>query len=258
MTPRLVLYLSLICLMLGRVHGAVAADRLLVFAAASVKTALDEIAEGWRRGVGVEVSISYAGSPALARQIENGAPADLFISADHDWMDHLDRRGLVRRETRGDLLANRLVLVAPAGVAPALRIAPEFPLAAALGDGRLAMANVDSVPAGKYGRAALERLGVWTSVRHRTVQAENVRAAALYVSRKEAPLGIVYRTDALADPRLAVVDTFPADSHPPILYPAALVATSRHPRAMALLDYLRSDAARAAFERQGFTVLPGS
>jgi molybdate transport system substrate-binding protein len=228
---------------------------VLVFAAASLKDALDEIAAQVRRATGKRVAISHAASSALARQIEAGAPADLIVSADRDWMDYLAQRNLIRAGTRSDLLGNRLVLIAPAGSAADVAIAPGFPLARLLGDGRLAMANTAAVPAGRYGKAALEALGVWPSVAGRLAQAENVRVALLLVARGEAPLGIVYRTDAAADPSVRVAGVFPEGTHPPIIYPVALTTASANPDAVALLAYLRSADARTAFERQGFAVL---
>jgi molybdate transport system substrate-binding protein len=233
---------------------AVAQD-LTVFAAASLKNALDEVNGLWAKTGKPAARLSYAASSALARQIEAGAPADLFISADLDWMGYLDRKGLVRAGTRKDLLGNAIVLIAPRDSAASLAIGPGMSLTSALGDGRLAMANVDSVPAGKYGKAALEKLGAWEGVKNRVAQAENVRAALLLVSRGEAPLGLVYATDAAADPGVKIVGKFPADSHPPIVYPAAIVASSKSPEAAAYLAFLRSSAAIAAFERQGFTIL---
>jgi molybdate transport system substrate-binding protein len=233
---------------------AVAQD-LTVFAAASLKNALDEVNGLWAKTGKPAARLSYAASSALARQIEAGAPADLFISADLDWMGYLDRKGLVRAGTRKDLLGNAIVLIAPRDSAASLAIGPGMSLTSALGDGRLAMANVDSVPAGKYGKAALEKLGAWEGVKNRVAQAENVRAALLLVSRGEAPLGLVYATDAAADPGVKIVGKLPADSHPPIVYPAAIVASSKSPEAAAYLAFLRSSAAIAAFERQGFTIL---
>jgi molybdate transport system substrate-binding protein len=226
----------------------------VVFAAASLKNALDAVNEAWRRETGKSVRISYAASSALARQIEQGAPAHIFVSADTDWMDYLDGRGLIDRATRGDLLGNRLVLISPAAAARPLEPTPGFDLAGALGDGRLAMANVDAVPAGKYGKAALEKLGVWTKVAPRVAQTENVRAALLLVSRGEAPLGIVYRTDAIVDANVRIVGTFPNDTHPPIIYPIALTSGATHPDAAAFLAFVRSPTARAIFEAQGFLV----
>jgi molybdate transport system substrate-binding protein len=225
---------------------------VLVFAAASLKTALDAIAGEWRAGTGGRATISYAASSTLAKQIENGAPADLFISADQDWMDYLQQRKLIDPKTRVDLLGNSLVLIAPADSPARVAIAPGFALAAMLGDGHLAMADPGAVPAGRYGKAALSALGVWQEVAGRIAAAENVRAALLLVARGEAPLGIVYRTDAAAEPSVRIVGTFPPDSHPPIVYPMVLTIASS-PEAPALAAYLRGPAARALFEAQGFT-----
>ena len=228
---------------------------VLVFAAASLKNALDDIAAQYERETGRKVSISYGASNALAKQIEAAAPADLFISADLDWMDYLQTRSLIKPETRGNLLGNRLVLVAPKDSQASIKIAPGFPLVELLGGGRLAMADPKAVPAGRYGRAALESLGVWQAVEPRVAAAENVRAALALVSRGEAPLGIVYQTDAAADRNVRVVGTFPDNTHPPIIYPIALTANSANPDAPAFLDYIRSPAARPLFERQGFSIL---
>ena len=188
------------------------AGDVTVFAAASLKNALDAQARRFEAATGKRVVIAYAGSNALARQIEAGAPADVFVSADTEWMDHVEARKLVVPGTRVDLVGNALVLVAPADSAVSVSIGPSFALAKALGAGRLAMANPDSVPAGKYGRRALESLGVWSSVERQVARADNVRAALALVSRGEAPLGIVYRTDALADPGVRIVGTFPAST----------------------------------------------
>jgi len=230
---------------------ALAAD-VTLFAAASLKEAMDEQAKNFDAATGNKTIVSYGGSNALAKQIESGAPADLFISADLDWVDYLEQRKLLAPGTRANLLRNALVLVAPASSASTLKIGPNFGLAAALGNEKLAMANPDSVPAGKYGKSALEKLGVWPAVAKQVARADTVRAALALVSRGEAPFGIVYRTDALADKGAKIVDTFPGDTHPPIVYPIAIIATSKSPAAKALLDYLRSDAARAAWERYGF------
>src|SRR5262245_13833521 len=246
---------------LGLTAGPAAAQGrdVLVFAAASLKNALDEIAAQWSRETGKKVTISYAASNTLIRQIEQGAPADIFISADLDWMDYGQQKGLIKPETRVNLVGNRLVLIAPKDAGTTLNIQPKFDLAGALEGGRLAMGNVDAVPAGKYGKAALEKLGVWDSVKDKTAQAENVRAALLLVSRREAPLGIVYQTDAASDPGVRIAGTFPEDTHPRIIYPIALTKDSQNPDAKEFVTYLGTPAARAAFEKQGFTVLaPGS
>ena len=228
---------------------------LVIFAAASLKNALDEVNTQWQKETGKKAVISYAASSALAKQIEQGAPARVFISADLDWMDYLAGKSLIKADTRANLLGNRIVLIAPKDKAPAVDIKTGFDLAKVLGEGRLSMANVESVPAGKYGKAALEKLGVWPSVSSRIAQAENVRAALLLVSRGEAPAGIVYQTDAAADPNVKIIGTFPEDSHPPIIYPIALTAGASHPDASAFLAYIRSAKAKPVFEAQGFTVL---
>lgn len=220
-----------------------------VYAAASLKDALDHLLQ--RRGT---VKTVYAASSTLARQIEHGAPADIFIAADTEWMDYLAQRKLLRAGSRVNLVTNRLVLIAPAGQVLTLAIAPNFPLAAALGTGRLAIAEPDSVPAGKYGRAALQALGVWPEVARKIAPAENVRAALLLVARGETPLGIVYASDAVAEPRVRVLGEFPASSHAPIVYPAAMVAASKNTEAQGVLDFLRSTEARAAWRKYGFGV----
>jgi molybdate transport system substrate-binding protein len=236
-------------------------EPVVVFAAASLKNALDDATAAWTRETGQTARISYAGSNALAKQIEAGAPADLFLSADQAWMDFVERAGLLKPGSRVDLLRNALVLVAPGpkspGSDPQIALAPDLgvTLKQRLNGGKLAMATIDAVPAGKYGKAALERLGAWDAVKGQVAQADNVRAALLLVARGEAPLGIVYATDAAADPSVHVLATFPADSHPPIVYPAAIVKESRNPDAATLLNYLRGPAGRRAFEHQGFTVI---
>jgi molybdate transport system substrate-binding protein len=241
------------------IHPAAAQGKdVLVFAAASLKNALDDIAGQWQRESGKKTVISYAASNTLIKQIEQGAPADIFISADLDWMNYGQQKGLLKPDSRSNLLGNRLVLIAPKDANVSVNIQPGFDLAALLKGGRLAMGNVDAVPAGRYGKAALEKLGAWDGVKDKIAQAENVRAALVLVARGEAPLGIVYQTDAASDPTVKIVGTFPENTHPPIIYPIALTKESTHPDAQAFLNYLRSPAARAAFERQGFTVLtPG-
>src|SRR5712691_2875878 len=228
---------------------------VVVFAAASLKNALDNIKTQYERDIGKHVIISYAASPTLARQIEAAAPTDIFISADLYWMDYLAQRKLIKPGSRFNLLGNSVVLIAPANSTASITIGPNFPLASLLGNGRLAMADPNSVPAGKYGKAALEKLGVWSAVADRVAPAENVRAALLFVSRGECPAGIVYRTDAAADPGVRVIATFPANTHPPIIYPMALVATSTNTDAEAFAMKLRSPSAAQLFEKQGFTVL---
>jgi len=234
---------------------ATAADRVTVFAAASLKNALDAVNAEWQKQSGKETTVSYAASSALARQIESGAPADVFISADLAWMDYLVDKTLIKGGTRSNLVGNRLVLIAGKPDAAAVDVRQGFDLAGLLGDGRLAMGAVDSVPAGRYAKAALEKLGVWQSVEAKVAGAENVRAALLLVSRGEAPYGIVYRTDAVADKTATIVGTFPEDSHPPIIYPIAITAGSDNPHAAAYVEFAASDKASALFEAQGFTIL---
>jgi molybdate transport system substrate-binding protein len=259
-TRRSLLGLAVVAAAVSGLPLAAQAEDVTVFAAASLKNALDEVAAAYKEKTGKAVLISYAGSNALAKQIEEAAPADIFFSADLAWMDYLEERDLIRKDTRQTLLGNAIVLVAPADAATAITIDKGVDLAGALGpDGKLAMANVDSVPAGKYGKAALEWLGVWDSVAPHVVQADNVRAALAFVATGEAPLGIVYQTDANSEPKVAVVGTFPADSHPAILYPVAMTASSQNPDARAFFDFMRSDDAAPFYEEQGFTVVtPGT
>jgi len=252
---RLVRIFTLICVLLAPVQAS--ADEVLVFAAASLKTALDPIAADWQKSSGKTVTVSYAGSSSLARQIEQGAPADIFISASTDWMDYLQSEQMIRAGTRKDLLGNRLVLIAHDRDAAGVELGPETDLAGMLGQERLAMALVDSVPAGVYGKAALSNLGLWDSVSAKVAQADNVRAALALVSSGEAPFGIVYASDAVADDNVSVVASFPEESHAPIIYPAAITASSAAPDAAAFLEALSSPAATAIFKAQGFLPLTG-
>jgi molybdate transport system substrate-binding protein len=231
---------------------AAAEEAVTVFAAASLRTAMDEIAPGFEAATGHELTVSLAGSSALARQIQQGAPADVFLSANRDWMDVLEREGLIDADTRRGLLGNRLVLVAhdPQARTVDLRRVDFQEL---LDGGRLAMALVEAVPAGIYGKAALQSLGQWDAVAPRVAQADNVRAALALVSLGEAPYGIVYATDARADPGVTVVATFAQDSHPPIVYPVAAMRGAG-PGTQAFLDHLQSPEARAVFTAQGFTL----
>ena len=231
-----------------------ASGPVIVFAAASLKNALDGIASAWQKESGIAPKISYAASSTLAKQLEEDAPAQIFISADEDWMNYSAAKGLIQPESRSDLLGNKLVLIAPKDSAVSLNLEPGADLAHALDEGRLAIGNVASVPAGKYAKAALKKLGLWDSVAGKLAQAESVRAALLLVSRGESPLGVVYLTDAASDPNVKVIATFPADSHPPILYPIALTKKAGA-RAEAFLAYIKSDKAAPFFKRQGFTVL---
>jgi molybdate transport system substrate-binding protein len=229
----------------------------VVFAAASLKNALDAVNAQWTKEGGKRAKISYAASSALAKQIEQGAPAQMFVSADLAWMDYLEKKNLIQRQTRANLLANRIVLIAHKDKATPIEIKRGFDLAGVIGQGRLALANVEAVPAGRYAKAALQTLGVWDSVAGRIAQAENVRAALLLVSRGEAPAGIVYRTDAAADPNVRIIGTFPDNSHPPIVYPIALT-TGASADAAAFLAYVRSARAKPLFEAHGFAVVGSS
>ena len=244
-------------LVLALAPMSVRAEALLVFAAASLKPALDQVLATPEAGNSDAITASYAASSQLARQIEAGAPAALFISADQDWMDYLATRALLVADSRIDLLGNALVLVAPRTGVQRLDIAPGFDLAAALGaDGRLALAQPDSVPAGKYAKSALQRLGAWHAVEPRIVAAENVRAALNFVARGEAPLGIVYRSDAVSEPSVRVLGEFPASTHAPIVYPAAIIAGHDSPAARRLLQRLHQPAQQAIFRSHGFDAPP--
>lgn len=231
---------------------------LLAFAAASLTNALDEVNDAWTKQSGVPVRASYAASSALAKQIEEGAPADLFLSADVEWMDYVEQKKLIRAGTRQSLLGNSLVIVAAKDSRIGnLKIDEKLDLAKLLGDGRLSVAGIEAVPAGRYAKAALTKLGLWAPVEKRLAEAENVRAALVLVSRGEAPLGIVYSTDAAADQGVKIVGTFPAGSHPAIIYPAAVTEISKNPGADAYRKYLSSAGARKIFEKHGFTIVAG-
>ena len=237
-------------------HGAMAqSPPLTVFAAASMKNALDDVDAAFTKQTGVKVVASYAASSALMKQIEQGAPADVFISADVNWMDYGAKRDLINTATRVDLLGNALVLIAPKeSKVDTVAIGPGFDLAALAGDGRIATGDVRAVPVGIYAKAALEKLGIWKAVEPKMAMAENVRAALVLVARAEAPLGIVYATDAKVEPRVKVVGVFPEDSHPPIVYPAAATAHAKA-EATSYLAFLRSAAVKPIFESYGFTYL---
>ncbi|MGY3264165.1 molybdate ABC transporter substrate-binding protein [Lysobacter sp. HA35] len=234
---------------------AFAAQPITVFAAASLKETLDEAGALYDSTHGATVRTSYAASSALARQIEDGAPADVFVSADLDWMDELQTKRLIDAKTRRDIAGNSLVLIAPANSkTPPITLKRGVDLRPLLGsDGRIALALTTSVPAGKYGRAALESLDAWNGVQPRVVESENVRAALQLVARGEAMLGVVYGSDALAEPRVRVVARFPASTHPRIVYPAARVADSTNPQAAGFVAWLASPAAQAIFRRHGFS-----
>ena len=234
--------------------GAAHAETVTVFAAASLKNALDEVGAAYAK-TGGEARFSYAASSAIARQIEQGAPADVYVSADSDWMNYLAERKLIVPASRRDLLTNRLALIAPADSKATIRIGRGMPLARALGPGRLAVAGPD-VPAGKYAKASLTALGAWDGVSGKLAQAENVRTALQYVARGETPFGVVYDTDAKVEPKVRIVGLFPDATHPKIVYPAAVVAASNNPDAAKVLAYMASPPAAAIFRKYGFTVLP--
>jgi molybdate transport system substrate-binding protein len=251
LSRRSILVAAVLAALPGAAPASAEPEPTMIFAAASLKNALDAALARYGDATGREVIVSYAASSALAKQIENGAPADLFFSADLDWMDYLAERGLIEPQSRTTLLGNELVLIAATDFSGELTIAPNFPLEAALGGGRLAVAATQSVPAGKYARAALQSLGVWDGVADRLAETENVRAALLLVARGEAPLGIVYATDAKAATEVRALGAFPENSHPPILYPVALIANAK-PEARRVLDFLTSAESRRAFEAEGF------
>jgi molybdate transport system substrate-binding protein len=225
-----------------------------VFAAASLTNVLEELGRDFTKATGVPVRFSFAASSVLARQIEAGARADVFLSADQEWMDYLEQRGRIAKSSRRNLLGNRLALIAPADSDIQLKIAPGFPLAGALGKGRFVTGDPDTVPVGRYARSALTSLGVWNDVSDRLVRAEDVRHALMFVARAEAPLGIVYETDARADSRVRLVGLFPETSHQPITYPVASMPGANADAAR-FLEFIGSDAARVLFERDGFAVL---
>jgi molybdate transport system substrate-binding protein len=235
--------------------GEPAQRPVTVFAAASLTNVLQQLGNDFTRATGVPVRFSFAASSVLARQIEAGAGADVFFSADPEWTDYLEQRGRIQKSTRRNVLGNRLALIAPADSTQELTIAPGFPLAQALGSGRLATGDPDSVPVGRYAKSALTSLGVWNELADRLVRAEDVRQALMFVARGEVPFGIVYETDARIDKRVRVVGIFPPETHLPITYPLALTpsAGAEAPR---FVEFVRSATARAAFEQFGFVVLP--
>jgi molybdate transport system substrate-binding protein len=239
----------------GTSYAQVEKPAVVIFAAASLTDVLQELGDGFTKQTSVPVKFSFAASSALARQIENGAPADVFFSADEDWMDYLQKRNLIQPASRHDVVGNRLVLIAPSDSALELKIKPHFPLATALGNKRLATGDPDSVPAGRYAQAALTNLGIWDEVADRLIRADSVRSALAFVDRGEAPLGIVYETDAMIDKHVRVVDVFPATSHAPIVYPVALTASAKT-EAAKFVTYVTSSAAAATFKAYGFVRAP--
>ena len=250
-------YFVALAILLGSNHAPALAQekRLTVFAAASMKNALDDISAAYTAKSGVKIVASYAASPALAKQIEQGAPADIFASADTDWMDYSIGKKTINEPSRVNLLGNSLVLIAPKDSRlDKVAIGPAFDLSKLVGDGKIATGDVKSVPAGKYAKAALEKLGAWQAAEPKFAMTENVRAALALVARGEAPLGIVYSTDAKVEPGVKIVGIFPADSHPAIIYPVAATATAK-PEAAGYLAFLRTSAARTIFEKYGFSFL---
>lgn len=248
---------AILMLVLAGGPSALAQEKIItVFGAASMTNVLNDLNAIFTRNTGVKVTPSYAASSALTKQIESGAPADVFVSADVPWMDHLQERKLIRSNTRFNLAGNRLVLIAPKDSRLGeQKIGKGFDLAALAGDGRIATGDVKSVPVGRYAQAALEKLGSWAAAEPKLAMAENVRAALVLVSRGEAPLGIVYETDAKVEPGVKIVGYFPADSHPPVVYPAALTATAK-PEAEAYRRLLLSATGQVVLEKYGFTYLP--
>ena len=256
MNPKLRSWLTLWLLLVALPAVAAAPDKpvITVFAAASLTNVLQELGDKFTERSSISIKFSFAASSALAKQIENGAPADVFFSADIEWMDYLQTRKLIQIPTRHDVVGNQLVLVAPADSKIELKISPHFPLAAALGNGRLATGDPDSVPVGRYAREALTKLGVWNDIEARLVRADNVRSALVFVDRGEAPIGIVYATDAQMDKKVRVVDVFPEDTHLPIVYPLALTAAAKA-ESIEFVDYVRGPVGNATFKKYGFLPL---
>ena len=235
---------------------AIAQESITVFAAASLKNALDDTDAAFTKATGVKVVASYAASSALAKQIESGAPADVFISADLKWMDYVADKKLIKADTRVNLLGNKLVLIAPADSKLGnVKIEKGFDIAKLAGDGRIAVADVKAVPAGLYAKAALENLGAWAAAEPKLAQAENVRATLAFVARGETPIGIVYETDAKVEPKVRIIGVFPDGSYPPVTYPAAETAASKSSAAARYLTFLRGAAAKVIFEKYGFSFL---
>jgi molybdate transport system substrate-binding protein len=256
MLARLSTVLGLLFAVAGAAPSAIASETLTVFAAASLRNALDDANAAFTNITGVKVTVSFAASSALARQIEQGAPADVFISADLKWMDYLAERKLIKPDTRVNLLGNRLVLIAPKDSRLAhVDIGDGFDIARLAGDGRIAVADVKAVPAGLYAKAALEKLRAWKAAEPKLAMAENVRATLAFVARGETPLGIVYETDAKIEPKVKIVGVFPADSYPAVTYPVAATVDTKKADVARYLAFLRSKQAKAIFEKYGFSVL---
>jgi molybdate transport system substrate-binding protein len=256
MFARLLVILGLFATLAGAPPTAAAQDSLTVFAAASLKNALDDANAAFSKSTGIKVVASYAASSALVKQIEQGAPADVFISADLRWMDYAAEHRLIKPDSRANLLGNRLVLIAPKdSKLDHVAIGKGFDIAKLAGDGRIAVADVKAVPAGTYAKAALEQLGTWKAAEGKLAMAENVRATLAFVARGETAIGIVYETDAKIEPKVKIVGVFPDESYPPVTYPVAATAATSNAAVARYLNFLRSSAAKAIFEKYGFSFL---
>ena len=256
MFVRFSVFVGFLVVLAGAPRTLTAQEQITVFAAASLKNALDDTNAAFTKATGVKVTASYAASSALAKQIEQSAPADVFISADLQWMDYVGERKLIKPDTRVNLLGNKLVLIAPADSKIAnVTIGQGFDIAKLAGSGRIAVADVNAVPAGRYAKAALEKLGAWAAAEPKLAQAENVRATLAFVARDETPIGIVYETDAKVEPRVKVIGAFPDNSYPPVTYPVAATATTTKQSVSQYLHFLRSPAAKVIFEKYGFSFL---
>ncbi len=255
MFVRLFAFLGFIVALAGAPQPLIAQEQITVFAAASMKNALDDANAAFTKATGTKVVASYAASSALAKQIEGGAPADVFISADLQWMDYVAQKNLIKPDTRINLLGNKLVLIAPTdSKLNKVAIEQGFDIAKLAGDGRIAVADVKAVPAGLYAKAALEKLGGWAAAEPKLAMAENVRATLAFVARGETPIGIVYETDAKVEPKVKIVGVFPDGSHPPVVYPVAATTTAKADAAK-YLNFLRGSEAKAIFEKYGFSFL---
>jgi molybdate transport system substrate-binding protein len=256
MLTRLFAILGLCATLAAAPQPAAAQDTLTVFAAASMRNALDDVDAAFTKATGVKVTASYAASSALAKQIAQGAPADVYVSANVKWMDFLEQKKLVAPGTRVNLLGNRLVLIAPKNSKlDHVKIEKGFDIAKLAGKGRIAVADTKAVPAGLYAKAALTSLGAWTAAEPKLAQAENVRATLAYVARGETPLGVVYATDAKIEPKVKIIGVFPVGSHPAITYPVAGLAESKNAQAARYLHFLQTSAAKTIFEKYGFSFL---
>ena len=256
MFVRLFAFTGFLAVLAGAPQALVAQEQITVFAAASLKNALDDVNAAFTKTTGVKVTASYAASSALAKQVEQGAPADVFISADLQWMDYVGERKLIKLDTRVNLLGNKLVLIAPAdSKITNVTIGQGFDIARLAGSGRIAVADINAVPAGRYAKAALEKLGAWAAAEPKLAQAENVRATLAFVARDETPIGIVYETDAKVEPKVKVIGAFPDGSYPPVTYPVAATATTTKQSVSQYLHFLRSSTAKTVFEKYGFSFL---